>query len=80
MINGGAYPTPLKSALYGFRVSPKKIILDKILLATLINHPTLIEDALESLMVLGESSGDYDELRQAILSIAAEAPVYQQKS
>ncbi len=71
------YPTPLKSApLMVSRVSPQKNHLGhKILLATLINHPTLIEDTAESLMLLGESSGDYDELRQAILSIAAEAPV-----
>lgn len=70
------YPAPLKSApLMVSRASPKKNHLGhKILLATLINHPTLIEDAAESLMLLGESSGEYDDLRQAILSIAAEAP------
>jgi len=70
------YPDPLKSApLMVSRASPKKNHLGhKILLATLINHPTLIEDAAESLMLLGESSGEYDDLRQAILSIAAEAP------
>jgi len=57
------------------RASPKKNHLGpKILLATLINHPTLIEDTAESLMLLGESSGDYDELCQAILFIAAEVP------
>jgi DNA primase len=70
------YPTPLKSAPFmGSRTSPKKNHLGhKILLATLINHPTLIEDTAESLMLLGESSGEYDELRQAILSIVAETP------
>jgi DNA primase len=70
------YPAPLKSApLMVSRTSPKKNHLGhKILLATLINHPTLIEDTAESLMLLGESSREYDELRQAILSIVAEAP------
>ena len=70
------HPAPSKSApLMVSRVSPKKNYLGhKILLATLINHPTLIEDTAESLMLLGESSGDYDELRQAILSIVAEVP------
>ena len=70
------YPAPLKSAPFMVsRTSPKKNHLGhKILLATLINHPTLIEDTVESLMLLGESSGEYDELRQAILSIVAEAP------
>jgi DNA primase len=70
------YPAPLKTAPFMVsRVSPKKNHLGhKILLATLINHPTLIEDTAESLMLLGESSGEYDELRQAILSIVAEAP------
>lgn len=70
------YPAPLKAApIMVSRTSPKKNHLGhKILLATLINHPTLIEDTAESLMLLGESSGEYDELRQAILSIAAEAP------
>lgn len=70
------YPTPLKAApIMVSRTSPKKNHLGhKILLATLINHPTLVEDTAESLMLLGESSGEYDELRQAILSIVSEAP------
>lgn len=70
------YPAPLKAApIMVSRTSPKKNHLGhKILLATLINHPTLVEDTAESLMLLGESSGEYDELRQAILSIVAEAP------
>jgi DNA primase len=57
------------------RVSPNKNHLGrKILLATLLNHPTLIEDVAESFMLLGDDTGRYDELRQAILSIMAENP------
>lgn len=62
------------------RVPPNKNHLGhKILLATLLNHPTLIEDAAESFMLLSDSTGSgsrgsYDELRQAILSIMAENP------
>ena len=70
------YSTPLKPApLMVSLASPKKNHLGhKILLATLVNHPTLIEDTAESLTLLSESSSDYDELRQAILSIIAETP------
>jgi DNA primase len=57
------------------RVSPNKNLLGhKILLATLINHPTLVEDTAESLMLLSDEAGKYDELRQAILSHMAENP------
>lgn len=57
------------------RVSPNKNLLGhKILLATLINHPTLIEDTAESLMLLSDEAGKYDELRQVILSHMAENP------
>ena len=57
------------------RVSPNKNHLGhKILLATLLNHPTLIEDTAESLMLLSDEAGKYDELRQAILSLVAENP------
>jgi DNA primase len=57
------------------RISPNKNHLGhKILLATLLNHPTLIEDTAESLMLLGDEAGRYDEFRQAILSLIAENP------
>lgn len=57
------------------RAAPNKNHLGhKILLATLINHPTLIEDTAESFMLLSDNAGSYDELRQAILSIMAENP------
>ncbi len=57
------------------RVAPNKNHLGhKILLATLLNHPTLIEDTAESFMLLSDNAGSYDELRQAILSIMAENP------
>lgn len=57
------------------RISPNKNHLGhKILLATLLNHPTLIEDTAESLMLLGDEAGKYDEFRQAILSLIAENP------
>jgi DNA primase len=67
---------PIKS---GFpmisRISPNKNHLGhKILLATLLNHPTLVEDTAESLMLLGDEAGKYDGLRQAILSLIAENP------
>lgn len=73
---------PLKSAFPGIsRVSPNKNHLGhKILLATLLNHPTLIEDTAESLMLLSDEAGKYDELRQAILSIVAENPPSLQRS
>jgi DNA primase len=54
--------------------SNKNELIHKILLATLLNHPTLVEDAAESLIQLCEEAGKYDELRQAILSIVAENP------
>jgi len=57
------------------RVSPNKNHLGhKILLATLLNHPTLIEDAAESLTQLSDEAGKYDELCQATLSLVAENP------
>ncbi|MDF3033406.1 MAG: primase [Alphaproteobacteria bacterium] len=56
------------------RIPPNKNHLGhKILLATLINHPTLIEDAAESLMVLSEGTEECN-LFQAMLSIMAEKP------
>ena len=58
------------------RSSPNKNHLgQKILLATLINHPTLIEDVAESLMCLGDVAKDYDDLCQAIVSLASEDPL-----
>lgn len=69
-------PLPVQSTFPGIsRVSPNKNHLGhKILLATLLNHPTLIEDTAESLMLLSDEAGKYDELRQAILSLVAENP------
>lgn len=66
--------SPLKPGLaLSTRSSPNKNHLgQKILLATLINHPTLIEEIAESLIVLGEMRGQYDELRQAIVEILTE--------
>lgn len=59
------------------RTSPNKNHLGyKILLATLLNHPTLIEDTAESLMLITDNTGRYDELRQTILSIMAETPAF----
>jgi DNA primase len=68
--------TPLQSPFPGVsRVSPNKNHLGhKILLATLLNHPTLIEDTAESLMLLNDEAGKYDQLRQAMLSLVAENP------
>lgn len=54
--------------------SNKNELTHKILLATLLNHPTLVEDTAESLMLLSDEAGKFDELRQAILSIVAENP------
>ena len=63
------------SSLRVSRVSPKKNHLGhKILLATLLNHPTLIEDTAESLMLISDKSSRYEDLHQAILSIVAENP------
>ena len=68
--------SPLKSGFPAIsRVSPNKNHLGhKILLATLLNHPTLVEDTAESLMLLGDEAEKYDGLRQAILSLIAENP------
>lgn len=51
----------------------KKHLGYKILLATLLNHPTLVEDAIESLILI-EDTGRYEEVRQAILTAMAENP------
>jgi DNA primase len=57
------------------RTSPNKNYLGtKILLATLINHPTLIEDVAESLIGLGDVAKEYDDLCQAIVSFVSENP------
>lgn len=57
------------------RVSPKNNGMGyKILLATLINHPTLVEDTIESLTLLSDDGGVYNTLRQEILSIVTEMP------
>ncbi|MBX9804654.1 MAG: DNA primase [Alphaproteobacteria bacterium] len=63
------------SSLMVARVSPNKNHLGhKILLATLINHPTLVEDTAESLQLLADDAVSFDEMRQAILSIVADNP------
>jgi DNA primase len=57
------------------RALPNKNHLgQKILLATLLNHPTLIEDTAESLMLLNDEAGKYDDMRQAIMSLITENP------
>lgn len=45
----------------------------KILLVTLINHPTLVEEVSEQLMSMSISSASLDRLRQAMLTFLAEA-------
>jgi len=63
------------AALSLYRPIPNKNRLGyKILLATLINHPTLIEDTAESLIGFEDSLNEYEELRQVLLSIVAEKP------
>jgi len=79
--SSGMPETFSSSTMPGFlpvaRTSPHKNHLGyKILLATLLNHPTLIEDAAESLMLITDATGRYDELRQAVLSIMAEATIF----
>jgi DNA primase len=62
------------------RVLPNKNhVGHKILLATLLNHPTLIEDVAESLTLLSDDTDSYNELRQAILSIMAESATFTAK-
>lgn len=73
-MEGNQQHTFSSSALVS-RAPPNKNLLGyKILLATLLNHPTLIEDIAESLSLLSDHIGKYDELRQAMLSIIAENP------
>jgi len=68
-------PSLMPGSLPISRTSPNKNRLGyKILLATLINHPTLIEDAVESLTFLGKDAGDYEGLYQALLDIIAGNP------
>lgn len=60
----------------GTRVSPNKNNLEhKILLATLLNHPTLIEGAAEHFVLLSDGAGKYTELWQVIVSLVEQNPV-----
>ena len=49
----------------------------KILLATLLNHPTLIEEIADAFQLPGEEMREYGELYQEILSIIAQNPSLQ---
>ncbi len=52
----------------------KKLQGQKILLATVINHPTLIADVAEQLMILEAVNDSIDELRHALLTLQVESP------
>lgn len=55
-------------------IAQKKIQGQKILLATVINHPTLVSEVAEQLMIFEAASDTIDKLRHALLTLQVESP------